>query len=605
MKKIFVLLLFSFSLLLAGDDALDTFLDDQVGIENQLLDANLSDGEKEALEIEQESSYNTFLIYYVSNKEFLLNEPDPNRIEASRLRVRLKANREEGNIYAVMRDEVRLNNLESRSLIRKMIHDILWAAEENGKKKFKKKVFEILDDSLSHFQPLNTSKYKIPKSTDQNNMAVQELQKEITDTRVLDVVMTKLTNRITHHSTIIYNTAKLSNFKLFELAYQFNSTEAGKRVDHFLEPLGINSTQITFILILLILAYIAKKLFRIIFDKILKHSFPDEEDISFIHTKITRVIDLLLLVFVLYLILVITEGIDYNSIWFNTVFPIVFTLLIGLLVYRITSTIAALKIEKLSSVKILRKEVVNLGLKVIYTIIFVAVFMIILKIFGVNLATILGGLGIGGAAVAFAAKDSIANIFGSISVLMGNVFEQGDWIEVGDISGTVVEIGLRATTVRTFDNSLMSIPNNMFANQGIRNWSRRSVGRRIRMSIGVTYGSDFQNIRRASQEIKEMLLSHPDIADDRTKFNKTYRTGKILSVEDHKGIKNTTMVFLDEFADSSINILISCFSRTVVAIEWREVKEDVMYQIAEILEKNNLEFAFPSLTIYQGDSEPD
>ncbi|HSR73285.1 MAG TPA: mechanosensitive ion channel family protein, partial [Sulfurovum sp.] len=221
-----------------------------------------------------------------------------------------------------------------------------------------------------------------------------------------------------------------------------------------------------------------------------------------------------------------------------------------------------------------------------------------------NLTALLSGLGIAGAAVAFAAKDSIANLFGSVSILLGDVFEQGDWIETKDnTSGTVVEIGLRATTIRTFDNALISIPNFELANSGIKNWSRRSIGRRIKMNIGVTYESNFDDIRQAIEEIRVMLKEHPGIANESTTYQHLQRQAKLFSIEDLKGVKRTSLVYMDEFADSSINILVYCFSRSVVLNEWLEVKEDVMYKIADILKKNNLEFAYPALTLHYVEKE--
>ena len=255
--------------------------------------------------------------------------------------------------------------------------------------------------------------------------------------------------------------------------------------------------------------------------------------------------------------------------------------------------------ESIRQSKILKNEVINLSIKVINSLIVLIAFIAILKIIGVDLTAVLSGLGIAGAAVAFAAKDSISNIFGSISILIGDVFEQGDWIETKDVSGTVVEIGLRASTIRTFDNALISIPNSNLANDGVKNWSRRSIGRRIKMNIGLTYQSDFDDIRQAIADIRAMLKEHSGIANENTGYKNAYRQAKLVSSEDFKGVKRTTLVYMDEFSDSSINILVYCFSRTVDWAEWLEVKEDVMYKIAEILNKNNLEFAYPTLTVHQ------
>jgi MscS family membrane protein len=223
----------------------------------------------------------------------------------------------------------------------------------------------------------------------------------------------------------------------------------------------------------------------------------------------------------------------------------------------------------------------------------------VLKLFHVDLSAILSGLGIGGFAVAFAAKDTIANFFGSVSILMGDLFEQGDWIEVDGYEGTVVEIGLRATTIRTFDNAMIALPNFKLADNGLKNWSKRQLGRRIKMHIGVTYESDFNDIKKAVSEIREMLIEHKGIANNSQESLHSERYARLVSKEDFKGIKRTILVYMDEFSDSSIDILVYCYSKSVMWNEWLEVKEDVMYKMAEILEKNNLSFAYPALAIHQ------
>jgi MscS family membrane protein len=259
--------------------------------------------------------------------------------------------------------------------------------------------------------------------------------------------------------------------------------------------------------------------------------------------------------------------------------------------------------ERMQKSRVLKDEVINLIIKVNNGLILIMAVIAVLKVLGVDLTALLSGLGIAGAAVAFAAKDSIANIFGSISILAGDIFEQGDWIQTKDADGTVVEIGLRATTIRTFDNALISVPNFELANNGVKNWTRRRIGRRIKMKIGVTYESDFNDIKNAIEEIRIMLKEHPGIANEHTSFANSDRQAKLVSIEDFKGIKRTTLVYMDEFADSSINILVYCFSRTVDWAEWLEVKEDIMFKIAEILKKNDLDFAYPAMVIHQAEEK--
>ena len=247
-----------------------------------------------------------------------------------------------------------------------------------------------------------------------------------------------------------------------------------------------------------------------------------------------------------------------------------------------------------------RKEVINLILKIIYFIIFVIAMLIVLSKLGFNVSAIIASLGIGGLAVALATKDILANFFASVMLLFDNSFSQGDWIVCGDIEGTVVEIGLRKTTVRTFDNALIFVPNSKLASDPIRNWSRRKMGRRIRMLIGLEYSATTEQIKKCVDEIKQMLIDHPDIAkgdDMGSKKASRYDRG-IVSIDDLAGYKSNLFVVVDEFADSSINILVYCFSKTIVWGEFLAVKEDVMLKIMNIVEANGLGFAFPSQSLY-------
>ncbi|MDO5046741.1 mechanosensitive ion channel family protein [Campylobacter sp.] len=250
-----------------------------------------------------------------------------------------------------------------------------------------------------------------------------------------------------------------------------------------------------------------------------------------------------------------------------------------------------------------RKEVINLILKIIYFIIVVIALLFILSRLGFNVSAIIASLGIGGLAVALAAKDILANFFASVMLLFDNSFSQGDWIVCGDIEGTVVEIGLRKTTVRTFDNALIFVPNLKLASDPIRNWSRRRLGRRIRMNVGLEYGATSAQVKKCADDIRNMLLNHPaiaksdDLASKSTHFSSRFRQN-IVSVDDLAGYKTNLFVVVDEFADSSINIMIYCFSKTIIWGDFLEVKQDVMLKIMDIVEANGLSFAFPSQSVY-------
>lgn len=240
------------------------------------------------------------------------------------------------------------------------------------------------------------------------------------------------------------------------------------------------------------------------------------------------------------------------------------------------------------------KELFILFIKALKALVVLIALTLILSHLGINITAIVSTLGIGGLAFAMAAKDSLSNFFGGLNIMIDRIFKMGDWIKVDDVEGTVVEIGLRSTTVRTFENALITMPNSLVSTASVLNWNRRSVGRRIKMYIGVTYESNMDDIRQALEDIKQMLAEHRDIASPKEKHLSANARNKFLSQEDLHGIKATQLVFLDRYNEYSIDILIYCFSKTVNWEKWLEVKQDVLFKIADIMEKNHLSFAYPT-----------
>ena len=198
----------------------------------------------------------------------------------------------------------------------------------------------------------------------------------------------------------------------------------------------------------------------------------------------------------------------------------------------------------------------------------------ILQEWGINVSALMASLGLGGLAFALAAKDTVANLFGGLTVLIDKSMKVGDWIKIGDVEGIVEDIGLRTTKIRSFEKSLIVIPNQVLANQSLENFSRRKV-RRIKMLIGLTYDTPREKMVKILQEIREMLRNHPGIAKDQL-----------------------LMVYFTEFADSSLNIFIYCFTNTAVWADYLAIREDVNLKIMEIVERNGASFAFPSTSIY-------
>lgn len=248
-----------------------------------------------------------------------------------------------------------------------------------------------------------------------------------------------------------------------------------------------------------------------------------------------------------------------------------------------------------------RKEVINLIIKIVYFLIIVVAILLILSRLGFNVSAIVASLGIGGLAVALATKDILANFFASVMLLFDNSFSQGDTIVCGDIEGVVVEVGLRKTTIRTADNALIFVPNSKLAGDPVRNWTRRRLGRLIKLTVGLEYKASAGQVKKCAEDIKAMLLNHPQIAkpEDLGSNNSLLRLRQgIVSVDDLMGYKSNLAVVVDSLSSSSIDILVYCFAKNIVWAEYLEVKQDVILKIMEIVENNGLSFAFPSQSLY-------
>jgi len=603
-KNIFFLILFFTSFLFAKEsgktntDIFDAFIDQQIKVEAKFYDQNLSLDEKIKIKKSQGKEYRIFFLQYASNKKKNLARTNIYRDEMDRIQIRLNNNRYLGNTNAVMRDEILLKNYTIRKEIRGMLNDVMNQTGSHSGEYFSDKVNEIIEKSYAGQKPLDTSIYQ---TADQNQSSriVESLNAALQEHIYLDNVANTFSSELVENTTKIHHAARISNSKFLKFVSSINESPTGRKLNSYLSSIDLDSAKLILVLSIMVFTIALNYMLNFLVGLFLRYRKLKEDDIEYIHKHILNIFTMITSLVVIHFTLVVFLGIDSKSINISKIFATLYVVLVALLLYRITDTVAYLRIEQMKKSKILRNEVINLTIKVIHGFIITIAIIAMLKIVGVNLTALLSGLGIAGAAVAFAAKDSIANIFGSVSILLGDVFEQGDWIETKDVNGTVVEIGLRATTIRTFDNALISIPNFNLSDTAVTNWSRRNIGRRIKMSVGVTYESDFDDIRKAIEDIREMLNSHPDIAQKATSGFRVAREARLVSAEDFKGVKNTILVYMDEFADSSINILIYCFSRTVNWMEWLRVKEDVMYKIEEILRKNNLEFAYPAIMLHK------
>ncbi len=208
-------------------------------------------------------------------------------------------------------------------------------------------------------------------------------------------------------------------------------------------------------------------------------------------------------------------------------------------------------------------------------LVIVVTVLIVAQTLGFQITGLLALGGVGGLAVGLAAKDLLANFFGGLTIYLDRPFSVGEWIRSPDrnIEGTVEHISWRHTRIRGFNKNPIYVPNAVFTTIVVENPGRMSH-RRIRETIGLRY-DDFAVVAPIVADIKAMLRDHPGI--DATQ---------------------TLIVNFNLFGASSLDVMIYTFTKTVVWVEYHEVKQDVLLRIGEIILAHGAEVAFPTQTLH-------
>ena len=217
--------------------------------------------------------------------------------------------------------------------------------------------------------------------------------------------------------------------------------------------------------------------------------------------------------------------------------------------------------------------------KLLRTAVMITTVLVIMQTLGFSISGVLAFGGIGGIAIGFAAKDLLANFFGALTIYLDRPFSEGDWIRSPDreIEGIVESIGWRLTVIRSFDKRPIYVPNSVFASIAVENTSRMS-NRRIYESIGLRY-ADIKQMDAIVAAVTQMLRTHEEIDQSQT-----------------------LIVNFIEFNASSVDFMVYTFTKTTDWVRFHQIKQDVLLQIAAIIEQQGAEMAFPSRSLYIEDS---
>jgi MscS family membrane protein len=220
-------------------------------------------------------------------------------------------------------------------------------------------------------------------------------------------------------------------------------------------------------------------------------------------------------------------------------------------------------------------SVMLLGERMVKAVIFIAGALAVLTSLGFDMTTALAGLGIGGLAIGFGAQQTIANLFGGVSVLGDEVIRVGDVCRFGDRTGVVEDIGLRSTRVRTDDRTVLAIPNGTVATINVENLSLRDKIL-FKTNLALRTESKADHVRYVLAETRRLLYSH-------------------LKVE-----SKSVRVRLTDIAGSSLTAEVFAYILTRDYNEYAAIREDLLLRMLDIVEDSGSGLALPAQTLYLG-----
>lgn len=225
-------------------------------------------------------------------------------------------------------------------------------------------------------------------------------------------------------------------------------------------------------------------------------------------------------------------------------------------------------------------QLAPLATKMLKTMVIIVGSLVILQNFGVNVTAILAGLGLGGVALAFAAQDTVANFFGTVTILLDSPFRVGDHVKVQDVEGIVEEVGFRSTRIRSLTNSVITVSNSVVAKEKVENFTERRGVCRFRHMLGFTYSATPAQLEAYCEQLRYHLKQDPRIQQDRTS------------------------VQFNSLGDSSQNVLVN-FHFVVQPHETEAaIAQTYLLDILKLAQTAKLDFAFPTRTLIMEQAKP-
>lgn len=217
-------------------------------------------------------------------------------------------------------------------------------------------------------------------------------------------------------------------------------------------------------------------------------------------------------------------------------------------------------------------KIIKLITTCIRAVIFCIAGVIVISELGYDINGLIAGLGLSGLTIALAAQDTAKNLFGGLVILLDKPFALGEWIETQTYEGIVEEITFRSTRIRTWDDSVATIPNSEIVNSSVVNWTKMNL-RRVKINLILEFKTKLKQVCDFTNDV-QVLLNEYDIE------------------------KDSIIVKFSDIEDSGYKVYISFKTKIKKYSDYMELKENINYKIMQLLEKNKIDLAYPSQTIY-------
>lgn len=264
----------------------------------------------------------------------------------------------------------------------------------------------------------------------------------------------------------------------------------------------------------------------------------------------------------------------YTTLKLDLILSAIINLVIIAVLFKITNifTKKILELAQKNDSLLLSKQLIIFLDKVIKFLILFFVIASFLQTNGYSITSLIAGFGITGVAVAFAAQQTVADFFGTLAIIADKMYKIGDYIKISDVEGTVEDVNLFSTKIRTLDDFLVTVPNNNISSSTITNITKARK-RRINEVFGVTYGTSNEKLNEAIEIIKQVCAENKNVVQD-------------------------TNVFIETLSASSIDIRLQTYVKTGAYANLTQVRSQIILEVVRRFREANISFAFPSQSIY-------